>query len=100
LPRNYFRFDRRGNACSVTIGGEDHKTGREEETEARYERLENILKKNFPSAKPKHRWSGQVIETPDGLPCIGEVADHQFLVLSPICPHMGCIVAWNSAERT
>ena len=25
-----------------------------------------------------HRWSGQVIETPDGLPYIGETADHQF----------------------
>ena len=21
-------------------------------------------------------------------------------VLSPICPHMGCIVAWNEAEKT
>ena len=25
-----------------------------------------------------HRWSGQVIETPDGLPYIGETAEHQF----------------------
>ena len=25
-----------------------------------------------------HRWSGQVIETPDGLPYIGETGDHQF----------------------
>ena len=25
-----------------------------------------------------HRWSGQVIETPDGLPYIGETADYQF----------------------
>jgi hypothetical protein len=55
----------------VIIGGEDHKTGQEEETETRYERLEKILKENFPSAKPRHRWSGQVIETPDGLPYIG-----------------------------
>ena len=78
-PYLYLRFDRRGDDCSVIIGGEDHKTGQEEQTEARYERLEKILKENFPSAKPKHRWSGQVIETPDGLPYIGEVADHQFL---------------------
>ena len=21
-------------------------------------------------------------------------------VLSPVCPHMGCIVAWNDAEKT
>ena len=25
-----------------------------------------------------HRWSGQVIETPDGLPYIGQNADHQY----------------------
>jgi glycine/D-amino acid oxidase-like deaminating enzyme len=77
-PYLYFRFDRRGNACSVIIGGEDHKTGQEEETEARYERLENILKKNFPSAKPKHRWSGQVIETPDGLPYMAKSPTTKF----------------------
>jgi nitrite reductase/ring-hydroxylating ferredoxin subunit len=197
-PYLYLRFDRRGDACSVIIGGEDHKTGQEEETETRYERLEKILKKSFPSAKPRHRWSGQVIETPDSLPYIGEVAHRQFLatgfsgngmtlgtfsamlirdlisgnsnpwnglfapnrkaivgtwdyvlenkdfptyfiknwisspasdgginrcegrvakidgkkraiycdehgkrtVLSPICPHMGCIVTWNDAEKT
>jgi glycine/D-amino acid oxidase-like deaminating enzyme/nitrite reductase/ring-hydroxylating ferredoxin subunit len=194
-PYLYLRFDRRGNACSLIIGGEDHKTGH---TEARYERLEKILKENFRSAKPRHRWSGQVIETPDGLPYIGEVSDRQFVAtgfsgngmtlgtfsamlirdlisgksdpwnglfspnrkatvgtwdyvlenkdfpayfikdwigspvpaedvrpgsgqitkidgkkhavycdeqgkrteLSPICPHMGCIVAWNEAEKT
>jgi glycine/D-amino acid oxidase-like deaminating enzyme/nitrite reductase/ring-hydroxylating ferredoxin subunit len=197
-PYLYLRFDRRGNACSLIIGGEDHKTGQEEDTEARYERLEKILKENFRSAKPRHRWSGQVIETPDGLPYIGEVSDRQFVAtgfsgngmtlgtfsamlirdlisgksdpwnglfspnrkatvgtwdyvlenkdfpayfikdwigspvpaedvrpgsgqitkidgkkhavycdeqgkrteLSPICPHMGCIVAWNEAEKT
>ena len=25
-----------------------------------------------------HRWSGQVIETPDGLPYIGQSAEHQY----------------------
>jgi Rieske Fe-S protein len=24
----------------------------------------------------------------------------QRIVLSAICPHMGCVVAWNSAEKT
>jgi len=33
----------------------------------------------FPTARPRHRWSGQVLETPDGLPYIGEVGEHQFL---------------------
>ena len=31
-----------------------------------------------PAVEVTHRWSGQVIETHDGLPYIGETADHQF----------------------
>jgi glycine/D-amino acid oxidase-like deaminating enzyme/nitrite reductase/ring-hydroxylating ferredoxin subunit len=197
-PYLYLRFDQREGASSVIIGGEDHKTGQEEETETRYAKLESTLRKTFPAAKLKHRWSGQVIETPDGMPYIGEVAKRQFLatgfsgngitlgtfsatlirdlitekpnpwsgvfaptrktiegtwdyvrenkdylayfikdrlrpgsnreelkhgtgellkihgkkravyrddqgnhvVLSPVCPHMGCIVAWNDAEKS
>jgi Rieske Fe-S protein len=37
------------------------------------------LKKIIPKAKIDHRWSGQVICTPDGLPYIGENAEHQFV---------------------
>jgi Rieske Fe-S protein len=32
----------------------------------------------FPKARIDHEWSGQVIETNDGLPYIGETAPHQF----------------------
>ncbi len=78
-PYLYVRFDNRDGVESVIIGGEDHKTGQEADTDACYERLEKILKEKFPSAKPRHRWSGQVIETPDGLPYIGAVGDHQYL---------------------
>jgi glycine/D-amino acid oxidase-like deaminating enzyme/nitrite reductase/ring-hydroxylating ferredoxin subunit len=197
-PYLYLRFDSRDRGSSVIIAGEDHKTGQEEETESRYERLKKTLEKTFPTARLKDRWSGQVLETPDGLPYIGEVAERQFLatgfsgngmtlgtfaamlicdlitrksnpwtelfapnrksvtgtwdymlenkdfvayfikdrlrttvpveklercsgdvvtiegkkravycdehgkrtVLSPVCPHMGCIIAWNDAERT
>jgi Rieske Fe-S protein len=31
-----------------------------------------------PHIELTHRWSGQVIETPDGLPYIGRSADHQY----------------------
>lgn len=196
-PYYYFRFERGEDGCSVIIGGEDHKTG-QGDAEACYENLQNVLKRCFPKARPLRRWSGQVIETPDGLPYIGEVAKHQYAasgfsgngmtlgtfsamlirdlivgkknawadlfdprrkalpsawnylrenidypsylikdhlkpagsleeikrngggivrvegkkravycdahgkrtVLSPVCPHMGCIVAWNEAEKT
>ena len=32
----------------------------------------------MPRVDVTHRWSGQVIETPDGLPYIGHIADHQY----------------------
>ena len=37
------------------------------------------IEKTFSTAKLKHRWSGQVLETVDGLPYIGQVAECQFL---------------------
>jgi Rieske Fe-S protein len=62
----------------VILGGEDHKTGQVEDTEACYRRLDARLRAIVPTADVLHRWSGQVIETPDGLPYIGRSADHQY----------------------
>jgi len=62
----------------VIFGGEDHKTGQEADTESCYRRLEDQLRAIVPQVKLTHRWSGQVIETPDGLPYIGRSADHQY----------------------
>ena len=78
-PYLYARIDRRREGGSVILGGEDHKTGTEPDTEACYERLTAALKRWFPSAKVRHRWSGQVWETPDGLPYIGETVAGQYL---------------------
>jgi Glycine/D-amino acid oxidases (deaminating) len=78
-PYLYLRFDRREEGCSVIIGGEDHKTGQEPDTEACYARLGKTLKSLFPNARPRRRWSGQVWETADGLPYVGEVTDRQFV---------------------
>ena len=62
----------------VIFGGEDHKTGQQEDTEACYRRLEEHLRALVPDVELTHRWSGQVIETPDGLPYIGQSADRQY----------------------
>jgi Rieske Fe-S protein len=78
-PYNYLRLDRR-DACDYAIlGGADHKTGQESDTERNYRALEQHLQRLFPHAIIDHRWSGQVIETPDGLPYIGETAPRQFI---------------------
>jgi glycine/D-amino acid oxidase-like deaminating enzyme/nitrite reductase/ring-hydroxylating ferredoxin subunit len=78
-PYYYLRFDPREDGEHFVFGGEDHKTGQESDTESRYEHLEQMLLKFLPQAKVDHRWSGQVIETNDGLPYIGEAASGQFV---------------------
>lgn len=74
-PYLYLRVD----GDSLIFGGEDHKTGQETNTEACFERLERKLTNMIPSAKVERRWSGQVIESVDGLPYIGEVGNGQYL---------------------
>ncbi|HEX3420812.1 MAG TPA: FAD-dependent oxidoreductase [Candidatus Udaeobacter sp.] len=78
-PYDYLRIDRNRDFDYLVYGGEDHKTGQKSKTQKAYVRLLARLKKIIPKANIDHRWSGQVICTPDGLPYIGENAEHQFV---------------------
>ena len=78
-PYDYLRLDRHRGYDYVIYGGEDHKTGQKRKTEKAYARLVARLEKIIPGAQVDHRWSGQIISTPDGLPYIGENAEHQFI---------------------
>ncbi|HXT68123.1 MAG TPA: FAD-dependent oxidoreductase [Vicinamibacterales bacterium] len=75
----YLRLDRQRDGDLVILGGEDHKTGQVSETSACYEALERAAVRLVPGIELSHRWSGQVIETSDGLPFIGEISPHQFI---------------------
>jgi len=77
-PYDYLRIEPHQDYDLVIFGGEDHKTGQVTDTSARYDRLEDRLNALVTGAELTHRWSGQVIETPDGLPYIGQSADHQY----------------------
>ena len=56
----------------VIVGGEDHKAAQETDTEERFQRLEDWTREHVPSAgEVEFRWSGQVMETQDGLGFIG-----------------------------
>jgi Rieske Fe-S protein len=56
----------------LIVGGEDHKTGQAHDHEERFRRLERWARERFPRAGAvTHRWSGQVLETIDGLGFIG-----------------------------
>lgn len=79
IPYHYLRVDRKGDFDYAILGGGDHKTGQLPHTESAYLKLEDVLKRLLPSATVDRRWSGQVIETPDGLPYIGESAPRQFI---------------------
>jgi glycine/D-amino acid oxidase-like deaminating enzyme/nitrite reductase/ring-hydroxylating ferredoxin subunit len=77
-PYHYLRVDRHDDFDYVIFGGEDHKTGQSADTAERFVRLEQLLKELLPAAQVDCRWSGQVVETNDGLPYIGETAPGQF----------------------
>ncbi len=77
-PYQYLRIEPDGDRDLVILGGEDHKTGQAADPNACYERLEAALLARVASISLTHRWAGQVIETPDGLPYIGRMAEHQY----------------------
>jgi len=78
-PYDYMRVDRRKDHDYVVYGGADHKTGQVRDPCGHYERLEKRLLRLVPEAVIDHRWSGQVIETSDGLPFMGETAPMQYV---------------------
>lgn len=73
-PYHYVRLEptkEKGKELLI-VGGEDHKTGQEEEPEERWGRLEAWARERFPMLGPiEFHWSGQVMETVDGLAFIG-----------------------------
>jgi Rieske Fe-S protein len=77
-PYQYLRLDRHRDFDVVIFGGEDHKTGQTTNPADCYKRLEATLTTLLPEIEMTHRWSGQVIESPDGLPYIGAMASHQY----------------------
>ncbi len=78
-PFLYLRVQGDGSDRSCILGGEDHKTGQELHPADRYEALEIQLSRIVPGAAVTDRWSGQVVETVDGLPFIGPTSDDQFI---------------------
>jgi glycine/D-amino acid oxidase-like deaminating enzyme/nitrite reductase/ring-hydroxylating ferredoxin subunit len=78
-PYYYLRVDSNSEGDYVIFGGEDHKTGQAADTEEHFSRLAETLYTILPDAQIENRWSGQVIETNDGLPYIGQTADRQFV---------------------
>jgi glycine/D-amino acid oxidase-like deaminating enzyme/nitrite reductase/ring-hydroxylating ferredoxin subunit len=78
-PYYYLRVDRHRDHDYAIFGGEDCKTGQEHDANVVFARLTAKMKTILPGADVQHRWLGQVVETNDGLPFIGENAGQQFI---------------------
>lgn len=78
-PYYYLRVDRHEDHDYAIFGGEDAKTGQEDDSRAVFQRLEQRLREILPAADVRHRWLGQVVETNDGLPFVGEISKGQFV---------------------
>ena len=81
-PYHYIRIHRSSNrelggdndepVDILIVGGEDHKAGQAQDADARFARLEKWMRERFAaSGEVEYRWSGQVMETVDGLGYIG-----------------------------
>jgi nitrite reductase/ring-hydroxylating ferredoxin subunit len=66
----------------LLIGGEDHRVGQREDTRAPFRALERWAEERFGRPLQVQKlWSGQIIETADGLPYIGKnpYSEHIFV---------------------
>jgi len=71
-PYHYVRTQPENDYDVLIVGGEDHRTGQENDGDERFERLWQWTQKHFPAAQEiLDKWSGQVFETHDGLAFIG-----------------------------
>jgi len=72
VPYHYVRLARDDKGDVLMVGGEDHKTGQADDCEQRYAKLENWTRERFPFVgEMTDRWSGQVMESIDGVAYIG-----------------------------
>lgn len=72
-PYHYLRIQSLSDRHDVLIvGGEDHRTGQERNTEARFDRLEEWARQWYGQIEfVEYRWSGQVMEPVDAMAFIG-----------------------------
>lgn len=71
-PYRYVRTQPEDDYDVLIVGGEDHRTAQEDDGDDRFERLWQWTRERFPQAQEiLYRWSGQFMETHDGLAFIG-----------------------------
>jgi glycine/D-amino acid oxidase-like deaminating enzyme/nitrite reductase/ring-hydroxylating ferredoxin subunit len=75
-PYHYIRIQEERDHDLLIVGGEDHRTGQEDDGDERFQNLWKWTAERFPTAeRVVHRWSGQCFETHDGLAFIGRFSE-------------------------
>jgi glycine/D-amino acid oxidase-like deaminating enzyme/nitrite reductase/ring-hydroxylating ferredoxin subunit len=104
-PYYYTRVEPGADNDVIILGGEDHKVGQAERPDERWTRLLAYLRGALrEDVTVEHRWSGQIIETLDGLPFIGPNPGSRDNVLiatgfSGNGMTFGALAGWMMAER-
>jgi Rieske Fe-S protein len=75
-PYHYYRTQEIQGIKYLIAGGEDHKTGHENNTEQCFNRLESHVRSIFDVGEVTYKWSSQYYEPADGLPYIGHLPGH------------------------
>jgi hypothetical protein len=72
-PYHYYRTQVIDGKPYFIVGGEDHKTGHEENTQASFLKLEAHIHSLFNVDQVLYKWSSQYFEPVDGIPYIGHL---------------------------
>jgi Rieske Fe-S protein len=72
-PYHYYRTQEVDGEKFLIVGGADHKTGEEENTNGCFLKLESHVRSHFNVSQIVNQWSSQYFEPVDGLPYIGHL---------------------------
>lgn len=72
-PYHYYRTQTIDGQQYLIVGGEDHRTGEDTNTNKCFLQLESHIRANFQVSEISHRWSSQFYEPVDGVAYIGKL---------------------------
>lgn len=78
-PYEYLRVENSVGGQTVLLGGRDVPAGESVDESLRFSALEKRLAQRLPEARATHCWSGELVQSEDGLPFIGPLGDGVFV---------------------
>lgn len=81
-PYHYARYHKSGSDYFLIVGGFDHKTGDENDTEKHFKDLMKYVDENFKYKEVVAKWSSQFYLSADGLPYIGKMPGEKNIYIS------------------